>query len=326
MALNDLLSQDEIDALMDAVVEGEVNTDGESVPTPAAEAFDFASPARVIHGFLPTLEMINERFLHGFRLSLFNLTQQYAEVTAGGIQVLGLSEYMSTLSTPTSINLVRVKPLRGTGLVVFEPHLVSTVVNAFFGGSGRIAARGARAAFTGSELRIVQRLLAGVCADLRAAWSTVMHLEFESLRSESNPRYATVLGAGDTEPMVVNVIKVALEGGDGAVHVLMPYSMFEPLRERLSARIQHPSTERDTRFHSGLLEGLGEAEVAISSTLLHTELSLQELLQLKTGDIIPVHIPSDVTLDVEQLPVLRGVHGSLRGSSAVRVTGTLQRS
>jgi len=113
---NDLLSQDEIDALLHGVDSGDVDTDADdSFEEGVARQYDFASQDRIVRGRLPTLEMINERFARYFRTSLFNMLRRSADISVGGIQMLKFSEFVHSLFVPTSLNMIRVPPLKGKG-------------------------------------------------------------------------------------------------------------------------------------------------------------------------------------------------------------------
>src|SRR5918998_6441485 len=131
MSANDVLSQDEIDALLHGVDSGVVSTDPEVAPGEARQ-YDFANQVRIVRGRMPTLEMINERFARLFRTSLFNMLRRGPEVAVAPIKMLKFSEYVHSLHVPTNLNLIRILPLRGTGLVVIDPKLVFAAVDNFF--------------------------------------------------------------------------------------------------------------------------------------------------------------------------------------------------
>lgn len=120
MSVSDLLSQDEIDALLHGVDSGAVNTEPEPLPGEARQ-YDLSSQDRIIRGRMPTLEMVNERFARLWRIGLFNLIRRSADLSVRGIDLVKFNEYMHSLYVPTNLNLIRFKPLRITGLIVFEP-------------------------------------------------------------------------------------------------------------------------------------------------------------------------------------------------------------
>ncbi|MGR9052820.1 MAG: flagellar motor switch protein FliM, partial [Gammaproteobacteria bacterium] len=136
MSTSDLLTQEEIDALLHGVDEGEIETaSDEPEDLTAVRSYDFTSQERIVRGRMPTLEMINERFGRYFRISLFNFLRRSAEISISGIQVQKFSEYIQGLFVPTNLNVVKFSPLRGRALVVMEPRLVFTAVDNFFGGA-----------------------------------------------------------------------------------------------------------------------------------------------------------------------------------------------
>ena len=316
-----VLNQDEIDALIHGVDVGSVDTES---PAASSEArpFDFQSQSRVVRGRMPTLEMINERFARLFRVSLYNLLRRSPEIAIGPVEMKKFSEYVHTLHVPTSLNLVKINPLRGTALIVLDPKLVFAVVDNFFGGNGRHAKIEGRE-FTATETRIIQLLLRNSFSDLREAWSHVLPIEIEYLQSEINPSFANIVSP--SEIVVVTSFHVELEGGGGDVHVSMPYSMLEPLREVLEAGVQSDRVEQDERWMHSLRDEIDDAEVELSTVLARGALSLAELIDLKPGDIVPCDFAGTVTVLAEQVPIFRGSFGLSRGQQAVKVEARVRR-
>jgi flagellar motor switch protein FliM len=318
MSVNDLLSQDEIDALLHGVGNGDVETEDEDLFDGEAREYDFASQDRIVRGRLPTLEMINERFARYFRISLFNMLRRSAEISVGGVQMLKFAEYVHSLFVPTSLNLTKVHPLRGTGLFVIDPKLVFIVVDNFFGGEGKFHTKIEGREFTPTELRVIQMMLTSAYKNLREAWAPVMEVEFEYLNSEVNPQFANIVSP--TEVVVVSSFRIDLEGGGGDLHVTMPYSMIEPIREELDAGVQSDRTEIDERWTVSLQEEMKEAKVDVTSEFIETQLSLREVMDMQPGDVIPIDMPDKVTLIVEDIPAFRGEFGTYRGNRAVKIT------
>lgn len=324
MSVSDLLSQDEIDALLHGVSNGAVDT-GPAEPLPGeATLYDFTSQDRIVRGRMPTLEMINDRFARYLRISLFNLLRRSAEIAVGPVQVLKFSEYVHNLFVPTSLNLVHVKPLRGTALFVIDPKLVFLTVDNFFGGDGRYRARIEGREFTPTETRVIQILLSQVFRDLQEAWKPVLGLDFEYINSEVNPQFANIVSP--TEVVVVTTFHVEIGGGGGELHITMPYSMVEPIRELLDAGVQSDRSGVDERWLRALREEMKSAQVQLSSTLTSARVSLGDVLRMKPGDIIPVEIPEQVTLRAEGIPISFGRFGISDGMNAVQVTELIRRN
>ncbi len=320
--MNDLLSQDEIDALLHGVNGGDIETEAdEDIPEGQIQSYDFASQDRIVRGRMPTLEMINERFARYFRISLFNMLRRAGEISVSGVQMLKFAEYVHSLFVPTSLSLVRVHPLRGTALFVIEPKLVFALVDNFFGGGGRFHTKIEGREFTPTELRVIQMVLDLAFSDLQQAWKPVLQVEFDYQGSEVNPHFANIVSP--TEVVVVNTFRVELEGGGGDMHVTMPYSMVEPIRDLLDAGVQSDRSDVDERWSRAIRDEMKEARVDLSSTLTETTISLRELNELKPGDVIPVDIPELVTLEAEETPIFRGKFGIFNGSRAIKIVSKI---
>jgi flagellar motor switch protein FliM len=317
-----ILNQDEIDALIHGVDQGAVSTKSEEIPTGEVRGYDFATQMRVVRGRLPTLDMINERFARQFRTNLYNLLRRTPEISINQTEMKKFQDYAQTLHVPTSLNIVRVSPLRGTGLVVFDPKLVFAIVDNFFGGNGRHAKIEGRE-FTATENRIIQLVLRQALADLTEAWSLVAPVQIEAVQAEINPAFANIVSG--SEIVVITSFHVELDGGGGDVHMTLPYSMIEPLREVLEAGMQSDRLEHDERWLNSLKEDINDAEVELSTVLGRGSVTLAELLNLKPGDVVPCDFGGQVTVLAESVPIFRGSFGLSRGQQAVKLDARVRR-
>ena len=317
MAQEDILSQDEIDALLHGVDGGDVEAESDQGPDGEPRQFDFQHQERIVRGRMPTLEMINERFARLFRIGLFNMLRRTPEVSVRGVDMMKFGEYVHTLFVPTSLNIVRMHPLRGMSLCVVDPKLVFIVVDNFFGGDGRYYAKIEGREFTSTEWRVIRLVLNQAFADLQEAWAPVLPLEFEYMNSEVNPQFANIVSP--SEVVVVCRFNVELDGGAGEFHLTIPYTNIEPIRDQLNAGVQSDRNEVDERWTRSLREEMKGAEVELSSTLTTAEISLRDLRALKPGDIIPCEIPEAVIVEAEGVPVLRGHYGVSNGHVGIKI-------
>jgi flagellar motor switch protein FliM len=322
MGGNDILSQDEIDALLHGVDSGKVDTTPTAAPG-EARTFDFATQVRIVRGRMPTLEMINERFARLFRISLFNLLRRSPEISVAPVEMHKFAEYVHTLHVPTSLNLIKINPLRGTGLMILDPKLVFAVVDNFFGGSGRFAKIEGRE-FTPTETRIINMLVNLAFRDMREAWAPVASIDPEYLSREINPHFANIVSP--TEIVVITKFHIELDGGGGDLHVTMPYSMVEPLRELLDAGVQSDRVEKDERWMNALREEIEDAEIDMTTVLGRAQIRLSQLIDMKPGDILPCDFQGQVTLLAEGVPVFRGTCGNSRGQQAVKIEDRVRRN
>jgi flagellar motor switch protein FliM len=321
--MSDLLSQAEIDALLNGVddgdlgIETDLSTDLDDYPDDGSiRTYDFSSQERIVRGRMPTLEMVNERFSRLFRISLFNFLRRSSEIFISGIQVQKFSEYIQGLLVPTNLSIVKFNPLRGRALIVMEPRLVFTVVDNFFGGNGQFYTQAEGKEFTPTEMRIITLIIEMIFKDLKEAWKPVMELNFEYVSSEVNPRFANIVDPG--EIVVISTIHVELEGGGGDINITMPYSMVEPIRDLLDA-ISGDSGDVDGSWQVALRNEVLRAELKLNSLLVEKNMSLRDVMQLKKGDVIPIDMPESVKLKAEGIPVFSAKVGVSDGNYALQI-------
>lgn len=320
MAMQDLLSQDEIDALLHGVDDGLVETESDVEPG-AIKSYDLTSQDRIVRGRMPTLEMINERFARYTRISMFNLLRRSADVAVGGVQVMKFGEYVHSLYVPTSLNLVKMKPLRGTALFILDAKLVFKLVDNFFGGDGRHAKIEGRE-FTPTELRVVRMVIEQAFVDLAEAWHAVMPITFEYVNSEVNPAMANIVSP--SEVVVVSTFHIELDGG-GDLHITLPYAMIEPIREMLDAGFQSDVDDQDERWINALREDILDVNVPLGATVVRRQLKLRDILHMQPGDVIPVELPEHMIMRANGVPSFKVKLGSHKGNLALQILDPLVR-
>ena len=318
----EILNQDEIDALLKGVDDGAVATEPLPEDPGKVKNYDLATQVRIVRGRMPTLEMINDRFARLFRVGLYNMLRRTPEISVAPVKVQKFTEYTENLHLPSSLNLIKINPLRGTALLTLDATLVFAIVDNFFGGNGRYAKIEGRE-FTLTEGRIVQMVLREAFADLTEAWSVCTPITIEYLNSEINPHFANIVSP--SEIVVVTAFRIELEGGGGELHVTLPYAMIEPIRDLLDSGVQSDRMERDESWNRTLRAEIEEAEIELTPVLGHTTLTLGRLVDLKPGDVIPCDFDGEVTLLAEGVPVLRGGFGVSRGQQAVKVSQRIGR-
>ena len=313
---DDILSQDEVDALLRGVT-GEVEEASDDGDSSGVRSYDIGRQERIVRGRMPTLEIINERFARNLRVGLFNFMRRNAEISVGPVRVLKYSEFIRNLVVPTNLNVVHIKPLRGSALFIIDPALVFLVVDNLFGSDGRYHVRVEGRDFTPTEQRIIQRLLDVIFVEYRKSWETVYTVDFSYVRSEMNTQFANI--ATPTEVVVAFTFKIELGAGGGDFHICMPYSMIEPIRDVLYSSMQADRTESDNRWVSLLSKQVQTAEVDLVANLGHAPVTLGEILNLKVGDIISLEIPEGIVAEVDGVPILECKYGIKNGQYALKV-------
>ncbi|MGM3277847.1 flagellar motor switch protein FliM [Ralstonia sp. 24A2] len=323
MLKEEFLSQEEIDALLKGVT-NEVDEEPVAADPSGVRTYNLGSQERIVRGRMPTLEIINERFARNWRLGLFNFMRRNAEISVGPVKVQKYSEFIRNLVVPAAINLVHVKPLRGTALFVFDPNLIFLVVDNLFGGDGRFHMRVEGRDFTDVEQRIIQRMLQLMFDHYGKAWQPIYPIEFEQLRMEMHTEFANV--ATPNEVVVTTSFSVELGSNGGDVHICMPYTMIEPIRDRLTSAIQGEALEVDKRWVRLLSQQVQTAEVELVADLTTARVQFSDLLNMKVGDVLPVELDDFVTAKVDGVPVMECNYGTFNGQYALRVNRMLNMS
>jgi flagellar motor switch protein FliM len=312
----DFLSQEEVDALLKGVT-GEVDEAPPEEESGDVKNYDLGRQERIVRGRMPTMELINERYARYLRIGLFNYIHRSCEISVGPIRVQKYSEFIRNLVVPTNLNLIQAKPLRGTGLIVFDPNLVFLVVDNLFGGDGRFHTRVEGRDFTATEQRIIQGLLGVVFAEYEKAWKPVYDIKFEYVRSEMNTQFANI--ATPSEVVVAITFTIELSGNTADMHFCLPYSMIEPIRDVLYSTMHSEQASSDARWTGTLIKQIQSAEVDMLATLGSSRTTFGEVIGMKVGDIIPLDIPELIPLSVDGIPVAHCRYGVRNGQYALKL-------
>ena len=320
----DFLSQEEVDALLKGVAGEADEVVAESGTVDGVRPYDLGRQERIVRGRMPTMELINERFARYLRIGLFNYMHKGVEVSVAPIKVQKYSEFIRNLVVPTNLNLIQAKPLRGTGLIVMDPNLVFLVVDNMFGGDGRFHTRVEGRDFTPTEQRIIQNLLEVVFEEYQKAWQPVYPLSFEYVRSEMNTQFANI--ATPSEVVISMTFNLEFSGNTSELHVCLPYSMVEPIRDMLHSSMHSEQTGTDSRWTSMLTRQLQTAEVELVATLGSTSVTFGQVVEMKVGDVIPLTIEPTMQAAVDGVPVIESRYGVHNGQYALKIERFLAES
>ena len=319
----DFLSQDEVDALLKGAT-GEIDEVQQEEEKGGVRSYNIATQERIVRGRMPTYEIINERFARLLRIGLFNFMRRTVDIAVGPVKVIKFSEFVRNLVVPTNLNLVQMRPLRGTALLVFDPNLIFLIVDNLFGGDGRYHTRVEGRDFTQTEQRIIRRLLDVVFEEYEKSWKSVYPVKFEYVRSEMNPQFATIATPNEVVVAVTFDIDMGNQGGE--LHVCIPYSMIEPIRDTLYSALQGDHLEVDKRWIKLMSKQVQLAEVELIANLGHTKVTFEQILSMQAGDIIPLEIPKTITVNVDGIPVMDCHYGIMNGQYALRVNAMISPS
>ena len=316
-----ILSQDEVDALLQGITGESQKLETEDAPTTGVRDYDLASQERIVRGRMPTMEVINERFARNIRIGLFNFIRKSPEVAIGGIKVQKFSAFLREIVVPTNFNIVNVKPLRGNGLIVCDPSLVFAVIDALYGGIGKFHTRIEGRDFSPTELRVILRLVEVITAEYKKAWLGIYPVELEYQRSEMQPQFASI--ATPSEIVVATSFTLEIGESTGTVHFCVPYSTLEPIRDTLYSTIQGDSAEPDRRWVNLLKHQIQAAEVELVAELAHAPATVEQLLSFKPGDFIELDLDPLIQAKVSGVPVFDAHYGTTNNKYAIKINKLL---
>jgi flagellar motor switch protein FliM len=312
-----ILSQDEVDALLQGITGESQKLEQEDTPTGGIRDYDLASQERIVRGRMPTMEIINERFARNIRIGLFNLIRKSPEVAIGGIKVQKYSAFLREIVVPTNFNIVSVRPLRGSGLIVCDPTLVFAVIDALFGGAGKFHTRIEGRDFSPTEQRVILRLVETIIAEYKKAWTGIYPVEMEYQRSEMQPQFANI--ATPSEIVVATSFTLEIGETSGTVHFCVPYSTLEPIRDVLYSTMQGDSSEPDRRWVKLLKQQIQSADVKLVAELAHAHATIEQLLAFKPGDFIELDLNPMIQAKIDGVPVFDCHYGTSNGRYAIKI-------
>ncbi len=337
--MNQVLSQNEVDALLAAVADGDVSTPAaggdekgsgggrSSAPSDKrVVTYDLTSQDRIIRGRLPQLDVIYEKFMRSFRVSLSSSLRKIASLTLTSTEFLKFGEFVNTLPMPTCMSVLRFGNLRGSALFVIESKLAYALVDSFFGGADRPYTKIDGKDFTPIELSIVRRVVELAINDLEAAWSSVSKIGCSFVRTEVNPQFVGIVPP--TDVVIASTFDVELENATGTISIVIPYATIEPIKQKLSTGFQVESDQTDKRLWTSIIkEQLMQTDLEIKVNLGGTVIELKDLMQMKVGDVIPLDQDSTGELDiqVEGVKKYKGFYGVHHGTTAIQITKTVEK-
>jgi flagellar motor switch protein FliM len=323
MSYQSVLSQDEVDALLAGVTgEQEAGTPEKDENTSGVRAYDLTSPDRVVRHRMQTLELINERFARRLRAALFSFTRRNADITVNTLRIVKYSEFERNLPVPSNLNMVALKPLRGTALFSYDPNLVFAVIDTVFGGHGRYNTRVEGRDFTNTEQRIIRRLLNITLDGYSNAWEQIYKIDLEYIRSEMHTKFASI--TGNHEIVVVSTFNIELGSTGGRLNICLPYSMIEPLRDLLSRPLNDSSQDStDQLWTNRLSKQMRSAGLELVAEFARIDSTIGELMRLQVGDVLPIDVPKVITAHVGGVPIMECQYGTSKNRYALRVNTLL---
>jgi flagellar motor switch protein FliM len=316
------LSQEEVDALLEGVTGESQKSVEEVAEAGEIRSYNMSSQERIVRGRMPTMEIVNERFARNLRIGLFNFIRRSPEISVGPVQVQRYSAFLRELAVPTNFNIVAIRPLRGSGLIVCEPALVFGVIDTLYGGIGKFQTRIEGRDFSATEQRVINRLVDVIAEEYKKAWRGIYPIELDYQRSEMQPQFANI--ATPSEIVISTSFQLEIAEITGSIHFCMPYATMEPIRDVLYSSTQGDSIEVDRRWVTVLTREIQAAEVTLVAELARADATVEQLLAMKPGDFIELERQPRIEASVDGVPVFECQYGTHNAKYAIRVDKCLR--
>ena len=288
-----LLSEEEMDAIGELVSSGALEGEGYNVGLDF-KAMDLLAEDTTGQGInMRSLEQISELFHRNFRTGMLDTLRYNARFEAGSVSFMNYAQYLEGLPQTASVTLFSMPPFRNDVLCLIHPQVIFSCLDNWFGGSARslTIVEGARA-FTATEKAVIDQIRKTVFGALTEAWSPFLQINCELRSHEENPQFANI--AGDSDFVVVNRFETVGDGENlGFVDLVYLYTDLKLERDALRRRLQviDPNSKADQDWTRDMSDSMDEVPFNLDVKAGELPISLQQLRNLKVGDVIPFRVP-----------------------------------
>ena len=339
--MSDILSQEEVDALLSAVSAGAAS-EPEPVPqneTGSGEMFtgfssgesekslslyDFRRPDRVSKDQMRTLQNLHEGYARQFSTTLTNFLRTFVEIELVSVDQLTYSEFVMSISNPSCIYVFKMEPLDGNAIMEINPSLVFFIIDRLFGGQGRPSEQNRE--LTLIEQNVIHRIVERSLGDLKEVWEHVGVFSPKIEAYETNPQFVQIAPPGET--VILISLEVRMQNSSGLMSICFPYMLLENVINNLSGESWMSSQSTATAETRSMLEHeLQSVELPLATVIGKTSLSIRDLLQLQYGDVLCLDKPydSDLIVQVENKPKMAARSGLIGRKKAIKIVKILEK-
>ncbi len=319
--MNDILDQNEVDALLKGVDNGDVETET-NVPSQDSEdmTYDLTNPEKIIRGKMQGLNVVHDKFLKQFQNSLSSFLRMDVSLSLLSFEVMKYVRFIETIPLPASLCILNVEPNNRAMILQMDAVFVFSIMDILCGGDGNSRFKVEGREFTSIELKIIDRVANLALADLALAWKPVVPFTFSLKKTEMNPRFVTAVER--TETLLVFDFEVSIEQVNCCMKICIPYSTIEPYRADLSGEVHTAKiVKQDGKASRWLQQNLKEMEINVVGEMGQGEMTFRDLMHLKVGDIIELNKTEEDPLIVlcEGVGKFKGLPGQHKGHMAIQV-------
>jgi flagellar motor switch protein FliM len=321
--MEQILSQEEIDALMSGLSEGELElpkeVEAEVEQKIEAQTFDFIKYTKGKKENLPALQFIYDRFSKSLRSALSLFIEKDVELELSPIQYIEYREFIKTLPLPTNMNIIVTENLKGFFIVIFDAKLIFSVLETIFGSSNVSAPRIEGREFTKIEIGVIKKMVGLVSVEMEKAWTPVYEIKCKYSRSEMNPNYITMVSPEE----IVSLCEFSVEIGDitSWIKVCIPYGILETIKSYLISTPSREDLDMREKWLNKLRDRASDVPLEIRAVLGKRKMSLEDFLKVTEDNIIMVDrcVDDQVDILINDKIKFKGKLGILKGNKAVMI-------
>jgi flagellar motor switch protein FliM len=320
--MSQILSQDEVNALLKGVTDGSVATEESEQQPPGVQPCDLTRQERSLLGRMPGLDRAFDAFVRALRISLESVLGEISGLTIVSLELLRYGNWVRRLPLPVSVHVFRLTPLPGNGLLVLSPALAAIALEVSFGGKGHRQAIVQGREYSAIETRVLQRFVSRILADFQQAWRPIEQLELSVVRSESNPAHAAV--TSENAVALVAELRISVEADEALTfNICIPYGALDPVRPKLAGTVDMSGGGRAASWDGQFRAQIGDVQLSVRAELGTCSLNVGSVLALKPGDVLTLEKRRDepVVLHVEGRPKFYGTPGIAGDGHAVQIIG-----
>lgn len=299
--MTEILSQDEIDALLTAISTGEVDTSDYSAAKEQKKVkiYDFRRPDKFSKDHIRTLQMMHETFARLTTTALSAQLRALVSVHVASVDQLTYEEFIRSIPNPTTLAVINMDPLKGSAVLEIDPSITFTIIDKLFGGMGEPSKISRE--LTDIELSVIETIIVKILNNLREAWTNVIDLRPRLSNIETNPQFAQIVPPNDMVVLITLETKVG--DVEGMTNLCIPYITIEPVISKLSAQYMYSSIRKGATDEnlSVIQSRLEKVTLPIIAELGEVQVSVHEVLRLALGDVIMLpgtKVDSDMILKI----------------------------
>ncbi|MEW6623108.1 MAG: flagellar motor switch protein FliM [Bacillota bacterium] len=320
--MKEVLSQSEIDLLLNALAAGEITTEDvqRDVKANVVKTYDFRRPNKFSKDQLRTLYMIHDNFARLVSNFLSGYLRTNVTVKIASVDQLTYEDFVVSIPSPTLLVAFTMEPLKGTAVFECNPAFSFPIIDLLFGGPGEMPHR--LREMTDIELSVLKKLSSKLLDNLVFAWSDIFSFKHSIENIETNPQFNQIISPNETVAIVT--LATTVNHTQGIINICLPYITLETVISKLTAHYWFSSQEKSgvEEAKSIILRKLVKVPIEVTAVIGHAELTVREFLQLAEGDVIPldVKIGDDIELLVNDQLKFWGQPGLVKDKAGIQVT------